>query len=113
MLNGINNNELQQQQLSQTTGMDKTGLFSKNNPYAKIDKNLLVDQLDISQDAMKMYQRDLDIQRFTKLALSDPNDNSHNIKVASQIANGEIQLDEQSVLNNLFKNRHFFKDIIG
>ncbi|MDD3237574.1 MAG: hypothetical protein PHV37_05695 [Candidatus Gastranaerophilales bacterium] len=114
MLNGINNStDLQKQQVSQTTGMDKTGILGKSNPFEKIDKNLLVDELDISQNAFKLYEKDLDIKKFTKLAISDPENNSHNSQVAEKIASGDIQFDDNEIINSLFNNNKFLNDLIG
>lgn len=114
MLKGIINNNLQNNsQVAQTLGTDKTGLFSNNNPYEKIDKNLLVDQLDISNDAIKMYQKELDVKKFTQLALSDPNDLSHNKKVAEQLENGEIDSTSKDIIDSLFNNSKFINDLIG
>lgn len=114
MLNGINNSsDLQKQQIAQSTGMDKTGLFGRSNPYSKMDKNHFIDQLDISSDAMKLFERDADIKRFTQLALSDPSDVSHNMKVASDIASGSVELSDSDVVNNLFSNQKFLEDILG
>lgn len=114
MLNRISDNtNIQNNQVKQADVADKTGLFEKSNPYDKADKNLLVDQLDISYDALKMYQKDRDITEFTKLALSDPEDNSHDKLVASQIENGVIQFNENDIIDNLFNNPRFINDLAG
>ncbi len=113
MLNGIQNNSLQNNQINQAGGMDKTGLFSKSNPYAKIDRGFLVDELDISNDAISMYQKDMDIKKFTQLAMSDPNDVSHNKLVASQIEEGIIEFSDEEILDSLFSNTKFFEDLAG
>ena len=113
MLKGIYNNNIQQNQVGQTTGMDKTGLFAKSNPYEKLKDNYLVDQLDISNDAITMYQKEMDIKKFADLALSDPENTSHNKMVASQIENGSIAFSDEDILDGLFSNRKFFEDLIG
>ena len=113
MINKVNNNEIQNNQLLQSNGVDKTGLFDKKNPYDKIDQNLLVDELNISKEAFKMFEKELDIKKFTKLALSDLDDNSHNVRVASKIVSGEIQLDESEIINDLFSNNKFLEDLLG
>ena len=33
--------------------------FAKKNPYADVDKDLSVDVPEISQDAIKLYQKDI------------------------------------------------------
>lgn len=114
MLNGINNNDLSQQQLNQTAGAEKTdSATGTSNPYSKLDKNLLIDQLDISSTALKLYQKDKDIKAFTGLALSDPDDLSHNAKVAEKMLNGEVDTGDGNVLDELFSNQKFLKDLFG
>ena len=113
MLKGINNNDLSQQ-LTQTSGAEKTDAVNNStNPYSKLDKNLLIDQLDISSTALKLYQKDKDIKAFTGLALSDPEDLSHNAKVAEKLLNGEVDTGEGNVLDELFSNQKFLKDLFG
>ena len=113
MLKGIQNNGIQQNQVGQTNGMDKTGLFGKSNPYDKIDKNLLVDELDISNDAIKLYQKEMDVRKFAQLALSDPEDFSHNKIVASQLESGILSFSDEEIIDSLFSNQKFFEDLIG
>lgn len=113
MLNGITNTGIQQSQLEQTSATDKTGLFAKKNPFEKTDSSYLIDEMNISTDAVKMYQRDKDIKQFSKLALSDPNDTSHNSKVAEQIENGQIQFGDKDVVNSLFSNSSFMQELFG
>lgn len=112
MLNSVNNNDLNQH-LSQASGTEKTQFLGVSNPYSKIDKNLLVDQLDISNTAIALYQKDQDIKKFTKLAMSDPDDMSHNFQVAEKLLNGDIDTGEGNVLEGLFGNTKFLKDILG
>lgn len=113
MLNGINNNDLSQQ-LTQTAGTEKSDAVSgATNPYSKADKNLLIDQLDISSTALQLYQKDKDVKAFTQLALSDPDDMSHNAKVAEKMLSGEIDTGEGNVLDELFSNQKFIGDLFG
>ena len=70
MLNGISAQELANKNLVQETDIEK--IQNKNkNPYAEIDKTLLIDESNISKEAIKLYQRDLEVKKFTNLALSD------------------------------------------
>ena len=112
MLNGVNNNQQDLTQVKQSAGMDKSALLGGKNPYEKIDKNLLVDKFDVSIEAFKMYEKDLDVIKFTKLAMSDPENNSHILRVAEQIASGKIELDGESLYDKLFSNKTFLKDLM-
>lgn len=118
MLNKVNDSlnntsNVVNNQVTQATGADSAALLGKKNPYSKIDSNLLIDELDISDNAIKLYQKDIDIKNFTKLALSDPGDISHNKLVASQIENGVINLNDNEIIDGLFSNTKFLKDLAG
>lgn len=117
MLNNVNENlnntSISSSQLSQSAGVDSAALLGKKNPYNKVDSNYLIDELDISDNAIKLYQRDLDLKKFTSLTLSDPEDISHDQIVASQIENGVIQFNDNDVVEGLFNNPKFLKDLAG
>ena len=84
MLNGISAQELANKNLVQETDIEK--IQNKNkNPYAEIDKTLLIDESNISKEAIKLYQRDLEVKKFTNLALSNPEDTSHNKLVMEKV----------------------------
>ncbi len=59
----------------------------------------------LSKHALNLYQKKTDIKNFTKLALSDPEDLSHNNIVKNQ------QLDEYDILFDLSNNEEFLKDL--
>ena len=86
---------------------------AKKNPYADVDKNLLIDETNISNEAFTLYQKDLDIKKFTKLALSDPDDTSHNVLVADKVFNARDDRFDDKVVEDIFNNRMFLKDLLG
>lgn len=108
MLNGISAQELANKNLVQEAEQIKN---NKKNPYADIDKNLLIDETSISNEAVALYQRDLDVKKFTKLALSDPDDNSHNAITAEKVFNAHDEKFDNKVLDGIFDSRGFWKDI--
>ncbi len=65
-------------------------------------KNLLK---SLSERALNLYQKRTDIKKFTKLALSNPDDFSHNELVK------EKELDEYDLLFDLANNEEFLKDL--
>ncbi len=113
MLKGILNSSVQNGQLNQALGVDKTGLFEKTNPYSANKSGLLVDGSDISTNAMQLYQKELDLKQFTDLTLSDPSDTSHNSIVASKLESGDISFDDEDIINSLFNNPEFISDIFA
>ncbi len=112
MLKGVSNHDVNSQNLIQQNEIEKTGL-NKKNPYANVDKNLLIDESSISTEALDKYQRDLDIKRFSALAMSDPEDLSHNILVAQNVFGAEDTEFDSKVFEGIFNNKVFLKDLFG
>ncbi len=73
------------------------------NPY--------VDKTEISQNAMQMFQRDLDINKFTKLASSNPEDISHLDRMRELFENGVVDPFEEDVLAELSGNSKLWDDL--
>ena len=112
MLNGISAQELANKNLVQETDIEK--IQNKNkNPYAEIDKTLLIDESNISKEAIKLYQRDLEVKKFTNLALSDPEDTSHNKSVMEKVFQADDGEFSEKVIEGMFNNRNFLKDLLG
>lgn len=110
MLNRLSGQDLINKNLIQSGNVDKLPQANKN-PYSDIDKKLLIDETDISNEALSLYQKDLDIQKFTKLALSNPNDLSHNALVAQNVFNFMDNDFETNILDSIFNNKLFLKDL--
>ena len=51
MLKGLSGQDLINQNLIQNSELERTSL-NRKNPYSNIDKNLLVDETDISNEAV-------------------------------------------------------------
>lgn len=112
MLKGLSGQDLVNKNLIQSGNVDKLSLASKN-PYSNVDKNLLIDETSISNEALDLYQRDLDIKKFASLALSDPDDLSHNALVAQNVFNFEDSDFDSKVIEGIFNNKTFLEDLLG
>ena len=112
MLNGVSNHDVNGQNQIKQNEVEKTKLNTRN-PYAGVDKNLLVDESDISKEALKMYERDLDIKRFSSLAMSDPEDLSHNVLVAQNVFGVNDESFDSKILEGIFNNKMFLKDLFN
>lgn len=112
MLNGLSSQELINKNLIQSGEVDKTAL-GKRNPYSDVDKNLLVDESDISNEAIKLYQRDLDIRKFTSLALSDFDNTDYNSLVVQNVFSANDESFDNKIFETMFSNRAFLQDILG
>ena len=111
MLNRLSSQELINKNLVQSSEVDKTSL-GKKNPYSDIDKNLLVDVYDISNDAIQLYQKDLDIRKFTSLAMSDLDNTDYNSLVVQNVFSSDDDFNNK-ILEGLFSNKSFLQDLLG
>ncbi len=95
MLNGINsndNNELINSRLNGQSGVGSvvTNPIGNNNPYTKDAKYNFVDISSISNDAYFLYQREIDIKKFTELAMAEMDDTSYNDRVEELFSKGVV-----------------------
>lgn len=81
--------------------LQKSGYVS--NPY--------VDKTEISSSAMELFQRDLDINKFNKIAISDREDTSHLEKMQELFNDGVIDVYEDDVLSSLVTNSKLWDDL--
>lgn len=113
MLHRLSGQDLvNQNMVQQNSNVEKLNV-KNNNPYSNIDKNLLIDETNISNEAFNLYQRDLDIRKFASLALSDPENMSHNTLVAERVFASGDENFENKVIEGLFNNRTFLRDLFG
>ena len=110
MLNGINNTDLDKTN-SGLLGVNSVVTNPINNPYKNIDKNLLIDETAISDQAIQMYQKEQDVSKFTKLVMSDPEDLSHEDIIAGLFDKGGIDPFSDEVLSELSTNNNLLKDL--
>ena len=80
---------------------NKNGYVS--NPY--------VDKTEISSDAMKLFQRDLDIKNFTKLVVDSKDDISYLEQMSKLFEDGVVDPYEEDILSELASNQKLLDDI--
>ena len=110
MFNNINENNLLNSQLSTNnivnlnsirTNLNKSGY--KINPY--------VDKTEISSDAMKLFQKDLDINKFTKLLIEEKDDISYMEKINDLFESGVIDPADEKSVKTLLSNKKLRDDL--
>lgn len=79
------------------------------NPIEDFDKHAFLNKL--TNNVVEMYERKSDIKKFTKLVLSDPEDESHNNLVNELFANGVNDPDADEKLLELSDNKRFLRDL--
>lgn len=79
-------------------------LFNKNNnPY--------VDKTEISANALELFQKDCDIKKFNKIAMSDEDDKSHLEMMKKLFESGVTDVFEDDVLKELVTNSKLWDDL--
>lgn len=112
MLKGLSGQDFINKSLIQQNDVEKINT-NKKNPYSNIDKKLLIDETNISNEALKLYERDLDIKKFSSLAMSDPENLSHNSLVAQNVFSIQDESFENKIIEGIFDNKTFLRDLFG
>ena len=115
MFNNINeNNEfLYNSQLDKQTNVVNFAALRANaqkNGYS-INSNPYVDRSEISASAIELFQKDCDINKFNKIAMSDECDFSHLERMNELFAEGIIDVFEDDVLKSLSTNSKLWDDL--
>lgn len=106
--NILGNKLVQQDSLNSILG---TGLSRRNSNNIVDNSNFLIDSSDISNKAMQMYQRELDIKNFTQLATSDPENTSHEKLMEELFSKGVVDVFEDSTVASLSTNKSLIDDL--
>lgn len=110
MLNGINN-ELNGSSLDSRISVSGVATNPISNPYKNIDKSLLIDETAISNEAVNLYQKDQDVRQFNTLAMSDPQDLSHEDIIAGLFNNGVSDPLSEEMIGELSDNQRLLEDL--
>ena len=115
MFNNINDNNeyLYNSQLDKQNNVVNLAALRANaqkSAYA-INSNLYVDRSEISANALELYQRDCDVSKFNKIAMSDSEDLSHLDRMNELFSQGVIDVFEDDVLSSLVTNSKLWDDL--
>jgi len=109
MFNNINdNNLLQLDSASKVINLANVRSAFQKNGYSN---NPYVDKTEISANAMKLFQKDLDIQKFAKLASQNPEDLSYMEQIQELFSQGVVDPFEEDVLSELVTNSKLWDDL--
>lgn len=81
----------------------KSAYHVNSNPY--------VDKTEISANAIELFQRDCDISKFNKIAMSDSEDRSHLERMQELFSEGVIDVFEDDVISSLSSNTKLWDDL--
>lgn len=113
MLNSVNlNNELNSSSLdSRVGGVNGVVANPINNPYKNTDKSLLIDETAVSDEALNLYQKEQDINKFNTIAMSDPQDLSHEEIIAGLFNSGVSDPFSEEMVEELANNQKLMDDL--
>ena len=83
------------------TNLQKNGY--NNNPY--------VDKTEISSNAMELFQRDMDIKKFTQFLSETKDDNSYLDRMKELFASGVVDVSDDDVIQKLVNNDKLWQDL--
>ena len=96
--------------VSQSQNLDRIKEIGATNPYEKTNADYFVDESDISAEALKKYQHELDVKKFSEILMQyDEKDALE--EVLQQVFNGTISIDNDEFLSDLLTNEEFLNDI--
>ena len=109
MFNNINdNNLLQFNNTNNIINLNNVRSTLLKNSYTK---NPYVDKTEISANAMQLFQKDLDIKKFTKIASENPEDLSYMEEMQELFKNGIVDPFEENALSELVTNSKLWDDL--
>ena len=114
MFNNINDNNqdlLFNSQLGNASNVINLAAIRANAQKSSYATNPYVDMTEISSSAMELFQKDLDINKFNKIATSDLDDTSHLEKMRELFSEGVVDVYEDDVLSDLVSNSKLWNDL--
>jgi len=112
MVNGVNlNEELNNSKLQEQIGV--TGVVTNpiNNPYKNVDRNLLIDETAISNEAVQLYEKEQDVKQFVSLVTSNPEDLSHEDIISGLFGSGASDPLSEEAATELASNQKLLDDL--
>ena len=109
MFNNINDNNLLQFN-------NTSNIINLANVRSSLQKNTyttspLVDKTEISSNAMKLFQKDLDIKKFTQIAMDDSDDTSYLEEIEKLFSEGVTDPFEPDAMSMLVTNSKLWDDL--
>ena len=115
MFNNINDNSeyLYNSQLEKQTSVLNLAALRANanrDMYSKAN-NMYVDKSEISANAIELFQKDCDIAKFNKIAMSNLTDESYLGRMAELFREGVVDPFEEDAVENLVTNSKLWDDL--
>ena len=113
MFNNINDNGtdyLYNSQLEKQNSIINLAAIRANSAqkvFQAANSNPYVDRTEISSNALELFQRDCDINKFNKIAMSDAEDFSHLERMNELFSQGVVDVFEDEI-NHLNHSSRFY-----
>lgn len=113
MLNKINNGDgtVNNDSIIRQQVIGNVGQRTTSNPYAK--QNDLVDKTDISNEAVSLFQREKDIEKFKNLVMDSLDTENYNADIAELIDKGAYQISEEDLAQSMINNDDLLNMLFG
>lgn len=96
--------------VTQSQNLDRISQIGATNPFEKANADYFVDESDISSEAIKKYEHELDVKKFSDI-LMEYDEKDALEEVLQQVFNGTISIDNDEFLSELLTNEDFLNDI--
>lgn len=115
MFNNINNENngllYNNSQLGSANNIINLAAVRANLQKSGYTSSHYVDRSEISSNAMELFQKDLDVNKFTKIATSDLDDTSYLERMREAFGEGVVDVFEDDVLSSLVTNPKLWDDL--
>ena len=114
MFNNINNNNgfaYGNSQLGNVGNVINLASIRANLQKSGYASSPYVDSSEISSNAMQLFQKDMDIKKFTEIATSNQEDKSYIERVQKLFNEGVVDVFEDDVLKELVNNQKLWDDL--
>lgn len=114
MIDKINDNNLlntQQSVLQETTATQGIANSALKNAYGNSAANL-IDESDISQDAINLYQREQEINKYSSY-LDDISEEEATTQVVSLMEQGVIDISDDELAESMFHDIALLNDLFA
>lgn len=115
MLNGIYNDGLANNSnyISRESSIVQLSDAQRKYATSPFRNSHFIDESQISNEALNLYQKEQDVKKFASLALSDENDFSHLALIEQAFAEGVKSPFTDDMIEDLLSNQKFLNDING
>lgn len=96
--------------VTQSQNLDRIKEIGATNPYEKASSKYFVDESEISFEALKKYEHELDVKKFSEI-LMQTDEKQALEQVLQGVFDGSISIDNDEFLSELLTNEEFLNDI--